>query len=128
MPRISTSQWSFLWLICTMLYCQWHLNTSVLCLQTAPPYLKYQVSPRFSPYSMSFFIYRFQSFSLIVSGSLNLSWVTHAMKTNNILHDSSTSNIDSAPNIPSTLYTTPLKPLTDDEKTLLRQHLGCYKC
>jgi hypothetical protein len=55
-------------------------------------------------------------------------WVAHAAKASNMLCDSSIPNIDSTPNVPTTPYTTPLKPLTEDKKTLLRQHLGCYKC
>ncbi|KAF8228172.1 hypothetical protein L208DRAFT_1292714 [Tricholoma matsutake] len=55
-------------------------------------------------------------------------WVSHAAKGGNILHDLSVPNIDSTATASASPYTTPLKPLTDNEKTLLRQHLGCYKC
>jgi hypothetical protein len=55
-------------------------------------------------------------------------WVAHAAKAGNVLWDSSAPNIDSTLNVPNTAYTTPLKPLTEDKKTLLRQHMGCYKC
>ena len=44
-------------------------------------------------------------------------------KNNNILHDSSTPNI--------TLFTTrlpALPPLTEEEKCLLAEHTGCFKC
>lgn len=55
-------------------------------------------------------------------------WVAHTAKVSNVLRDSSVPNIDTAPNVPTTSYTMLLKLLTEDEKTLLRQHLGCYKC
>jgi len=62
-------------------------------------------------------------------------WVSCATKASNVLHDSSMPNIDGAMTtsaIPmstsAVLYTAPLKPLTDNKKTLLRQHLRCYKC
>ncbi|KAF8226401.1 hypothetical protein L208DRAFT_1302210, partial [Tricholoma matsutake] len=59
-------------------------------------------------------------------------WVTCTMKAGNVLHDSSAQNINITATTPTPTpniaYTTPLKLLTDEEKTLLRQHLGCYKC
>ncbi|KAF8231905.1 hypothetical protein L208DRAFT_1274899, partial [Tricholoma matsutake] len=59
-------------------------------------------------------------------------WVSRAAKAGNILRDLSAQNISitttTAPAPPNVTHSTPLKPLTEDEKTLLRQHLGCYKC
>ncbi|KAF8219177.1 hypothetical protein L208DRAFT_1342593, partial [Tricholoma matsutake] len=55
-------------------------------------------------------------------------WVSSTAKASNVLRDSSAPNIESSTSTPAITYTTPLKPLTDDEKTLLRQHMGCYKC
>ena len=59
-------------------------------------------------------------------------WVTHVVKAGNILCDSLTQNVNitatTSTATPNVTYTTPLKLLTKDEKTLLRQYLSCYKC
>jgi len=59
-------------------------------------------------------------------------WVSCAIKAANTLRDSLAANIDNTTTVstaaPNTPYTTPLKPLTNNNKTPLRQHLRCYKC
>lgn len=55
-------------------------------------------------------------------------WVSHAAKAGHILHDSSTLNVENSNPTPLTMYTSLLKPLSEEEKMLLRENLGCYKC
>ncbi|KAF8231879.1 hypothetical protein L208DRAFT_1466856 [Tricholoma matsutake] len=55
-------------------------------------------------------------------------WVTCVTKTSNVLKDSTAANINSTGMTLSATYTTALSPLTEDEKTLLQIHFGCYKC
>jgi hypothetical protein len=73
---------------------------------------------------------RLQLLELDLQAARGSGWVAHATKAGNVLRDSSVPNTPNNVSTSTHAYSssTPLVPLTDAEKDLLKLHHGCFKC